>query len=412
MIIFVRALLLLMLLSLPANAQEGVIPLEVDQGQDRAIAKRIENILGQLESYAAVDVEVVSGVVTLRGEILDADGFDDLDLLVSRIEGIVAIKNEVTSSAGIMKRLEPAMGRFWSRTKQGFAFLPVLIVALLTFAAIVGAGFAVARLHNIWDRLAPNSFVADIYRTLIRLAFIVGGLIIALEILGASALLRSILGAAGIIGLAIGFAVRDTVGNFIASLLLSIRQPFRPNDTIEIGGDIGRVIRLTSRATILLSFDGNHIRIPNATVFKSRIINYTRNRERRFEFTLDMPRGVSAPKDQARAFETLNSLPFILSQPVPEVWISDVTDDKITLKFLAWIDQHHTDFARARGQAMRLVKLALENKLGTAKKRAAEMTEADQISQADDDSVLEQMVEEDRRAHEDSDLLTPEGAEE
>ena len=78
MIIFVRALLLLMLLSLPANAQEGVIPLEVDQGQDRAIAKRIENILGQLESYAAVDVEVVSGVVTLRGEILDADGFDDI----------------------------------------------------------------------------------------------------------------------------------------------------------------------------------------------------------------------------------------------------------------------------------------------------------------------------------------------
>ncbi|MCB0384011.1 MAG: mechanosensitive ion channel, partial [Bdellovibrionales bacterium] len=51
------------------------------------------------------------------------------------------------------------------------------------------------------------------------------------------------------------------------------RQPFRPNDTVEIEGDQGKVIRLTSRATILLSFDGNHIRIPNSTVYKARIVN-------------------------------------------------------------------------------------------------------------------------------------------
>ena len=112
-----------------------------------------------------------------------------------------------------------------------------------------------------------------------RIVFVIAALVIALDILNATALLLTILGAARIIRLALGFAVRDTVENFIASVMLSIRQPFRLNDTVEINGDQGKVIRLTSRATILLSLDGNHIRIPNATVFKSHIINYSQNAE-------------------------------------------------------------------------------------------------------------------------------------
>ena len=162
------------------------------------------------------------------------------------------------------------------------AYLPLLAVAVLAFGVVVVIGFFIARREQPWDKLAPNAFIADIYRQLIRLAFIMIALVVALDILGATALLSTILGAAGIIGLAIGFAVRDTVENFLSSVMLSIRQPFRPNDTVEIGGDTGKVIRLTSRATILLSFEGNHIRIPNATVFKSRIINYSRNPSRRF----------------------------------------------------------------------------------------------------------------------------------
>jgi len=83
-----------------------------------------------------------------------------------------------------------------------------------------------------WNRIAPNAFIAELYRQLVRLMFIVGALVIALDVMNATALISTILGAAGIIGLALGFAVRDTVENFIASIMLSIRQPFRPNDTV------------------------------------------------------------------------------------------------------------------------------------------------------------------------------------
>ena len=81
----------------------------------------------------------------------------------------------------------------------------------------------------------------------------------------------------------------------MASIMLSERQPFQPNDFVQIDGHRGNVVRLTSRATILLSPGGNHVRIPNATVFKSRTVNFTRNSERRFEFELSVDnRRVSA----------------------------------------------------------------------------------------------------------------------
>ncbi|WP_090270058.1 mechanosensitive ion channel family protein [Thalassovita taeanensis] len=361
-------LLLSLLLGTPALTQSlatqeieqpsGTIAVEDSATQDAAIAVRIRDILNELEGYDDVTVTVSSGIVTLRGTTLDGAAAQRLNELISRVAGVVAIRNEVTETTDVVERLNPAMQRFKTRMTQFVSYLPLLAVAILAFAAVLMMGMLLARMKRPWDRLAPNSFIADIYRQVVRLVFLMGGIVVALDILGATALLSTILGAAGIIGLAIGFAVKDTVENFIASIMLSIRQPFRPNDAIEIGGDEGKVIRLTSRATILLSYDGNHIRIPNATVFKSRIVNYTRNAERRFSFDL----AVAPDSDLAQALplaqDTLTALPFVLDTPAPAVWIETVGDSTINLRLTAWIDQTATGLLVARSEAIRLVMAA------------------------------------------------------
>ncbi|MEC8294807.1 MAG: mechanosensitive ion channel family protein, partial [Pseudomonadota bacterium] len=322
-----------------ADQPSGPISVEDSATQDAAIAVRIRDILGELDGYEDVTVTVTSGIVTLKGTTLSSDLAEALSELVTRVDGVVAIRNDVVETTDVAERLSPAMERFRQRMGQVVAYLPLLAVAVLAFALIFGLGLLIARVRQPWDRLAPNAFIADIYRTVVRLGFLIAGLVLALDILGATALLSTILGAAGIIGLAIGFAVRDTVENFIASIMLSIRQPFRPNDTIEINGDEGKVIRLTSRATILLSYDGNHIRIPNATVFKSRIVNFTRNAERRFLFDV----GVAPDSDLALALrlaeDSLAALPFTLQTPAPSVWIQEIGDSTVTLRMTAWIDQ-------------------------------------------------------------------------
>ena len=327
--------------------------------RDRAIAQRIREILAELDGYANVSVEVRAGVVTLSGRVAEAEQIQRLSDLVARVDGVVTTVNAVQETTDIAERLDPALARFQRRLDQVAGALPVLAVALAAFLAVFGTGVVLARLRAPWRRLAPNEFIADIYRQIVRLAFFLAAVVVALDLLGATALLGTILGAAGIVGLAIGFAVRDTVENFIASVMLSIRQPFRQNDLVEIEGDLGKVVRLTSRATILLSLDGNHIRIPNATVFKARIVNFTRNDERRFQFDLTLPPGTDLARARRLAQETVQALPFTLETPAASTWIEEMTGSGAVLRVTGWLLQHRTDFALARSEAMRLVQDAL-----------------------------------------------------
>ena len=322
------------------------------------IADRLRAILQGLDQDD-IAASVEGGIVTLSGAVADQNVSAELVEIAGRLEGVVAVRNELTETEVLAERLDPVFERFEARVAQLLARLPLLLVAAAVFAAIAGLGYLIAR-GRFWGRFAPNTFIADIYRQVVRLAFALAGLVVALDLLGATALLGTILGAAGIIGLAIGFAVRDTVENFVASVMLSLRQPFRPNDLIEIEGVSGHVIRLTSRATILLSLDGNHIRIPNSVVFKSRIVNYTSNSARRFVFDIGIDPEAELEATRLLAQETLREMPFVLAEPEALVWIENITEAGVILRITGWIDQDATGFVAARGDAMRMVKAAIE----------------------------------------------------
>nr|WP_216863354.1 mechanosensitive ion channel family protein [Roseibium litorale] len=338
----------------PAIAADG------EGVSDRAIQTRLEKIFKELEGLQDVSASVRSGVVTLRGVVNDGPAVKRAEQLAIRVDGVVAVTNELTEETSVSERLVPVYERLQNRLLQAVSYLPLLLVALFFWGLVGFAGYVVAGREWPWSRLAPNAFIADLMRQFVRILFIVVGAVLALDILGATALLGTLLGAAGIVGLAVGFAVRDTVENYIASILLSIRQPFRPKDFIKIGEFDGFVISLTSRATILMEADGNHIRIPNATVFKSTIINYSTNPHRRFSFEL----GVDPDSDLADALQigldTLSAQPFILDDPEADAWIGELGDSNVLLVFAGWIDQRETDLLKARSEAIRLVKGALE----------------------------------------------------
>ncbi len=358
-------LCLSLLFAIPAHAQEtgeltGPISLEATDALDADIAVRLREILRALGGYDDVTVTVNEGIVSLRGTVSSAADAASLSALAARVEGVIAIQNQVVETSDISDQLNPAMERFEARMEQLQARLPLFLIALAVFALIVFLGYLLSSWRKPWDAIAPNRFIANLYQQLVMIAFVIAGLVVALDVLSATALLSTILGAAGIAGLAVGFAVRDTVENYIASILLSIRQPFRPNDVVEINGDEGKVIRLTGRATILLSFDGNHIRIPNATVFKSRIVNYSQNDERRIKFTIGVDPEADIGKARTLSEETMQGLPFVLKQPPALSWIDGITEGGVQIKVTGWINQHETSTVRAKGEALRQVKLAIE----------------------------------------------------
>ncbi len=431
--------LFLCLFPLAAQAQtegsqpNGAIAIESDLQQDAAIADRIRDILRQLEGYGGVSVSVADGIVTLRGTALDAGRIEALNDLVARVEGVVAIENQVRESTDVVERLNPAVERMQARLEQFVAFSPLILVAATAGILMILFGLWLARRSWPWDRIAPNAFIADIYRQLVRLSFVVLGVVLALDLINATALLSTILGAAGIVGLAIGFAVRDTVENFISSIMLSIRQPFRPKDLVEIEGDMGHVIRLTSRATILLSLDGNHIRIPNSTVFKAKIINYTRNDERRFTFLVGVDPASDIAEVQRIMLAALEELPFVLDAPGPGVWVEGLGPSTIDITAAGWIKQHETGIGMAKGEAIRVVKARLEEAgislpeptyrlLGAAPAQPQPANDGRTIAPpvqveaqpvgTDEAAALDEIIEAEREALPDDDLLRKEAPQE
>lgn len=327
--------------------------------EDKQIDQRIEAILRQMTGMADVRIRVSAGVVSLTGEVAEINLIQEAEDIAKRVEGVIAVRNNIQQVDSVSEQIEPAIDRMLERIENIALKFPIMLVALLIFMFFVFLGLWVAK-RVFWNRLAPNGFIADLIRQIIRLLFIGIGVVAGLDIMGATALLSTLLGAAGIVGLAVGFAVRDTVENYIASILLSLRQPFRPNDFITIAGESGTVVSLTSRATILLSLDGNHVRIPNATVFKGTIINFSRNPHRRFSFIISIAPDADIKTAIKIGIETLTAKGFTLNTPAPNAWVETIGASTIDIFYCAWIDQTVSDFVRSRSAAIHYVIQALE----------------------------------------------------
>lgn len=330
-----------------------------ETGQDANIEQRIAGIFGEVPSLQSVTVAVDEGVVTLGGTVADNQAAERAEVIAARVDGVVTIENNVARDVSVSSGL--GLGPLGERVAEFTRMLPLIGAALLVGLLIAGIGYLLASLTGLWRRVAPNSFLAELIASAIRFAFVIGGIVIALDMIGAGALMGAVLGGAGVIGIALGFAMRDTVENYVASLMLSVRQPFRANDHVLIDDKEGRVIRLTSRATILMTLDGNHLRIPNGSVFKAVILNYSRNPQRRFDFEL----GIDAEDDPDAARrlgrDVVRDLPFVLSDPAPEARVVQVGDSNIVLQFLGWVDQNEADWFKARSRAIARVKRALED---------------------------------------------------
>lgn len=351
-------------LAAPASAQEAGGDPEIAIGNaapdDEAIAERLSVIFAEIPALDSVDVAVRGGVVFLTGEVAGEPSAERAVSIAQRVAGVVTVEDGIKRTLDIEGNVSPFVDdveAFFSRLARSW---PVYAIVLAVFLVIIVLGHALASWSGFWNRVTPNPFLARLLSQTVRVFTFALAVFIALGLLGATALLGALAGVAGIVGLALGFAVRDTIENYIASILLSVRQPFRARDHVVINEREGIVVRLTSRATVLMTLDGNHLRIPNAEVFKGVILNYTRNPERRFEFDL----GVDAEDDPVAAMDAglkaIAALDFVLTDPAPDASIVKVGDSSIVLKFTGWVDQTDTDFLKARSLAIRAAKGVIE----------------------------------------------------
>jgi len=344
----------------PDPAVKIIEPDQASLPSDSQIKSRLAEIFANLPGMSAVSIEVNDGVIILSGSVDDTETLESAERLAQRVAGGVMVINKIARDRSLAARLKIAIESIKLRFKELAGNAPLLLLAL----AVVGVAFFVARLAGkagqFYEKVSVNWFIRDLLRQGIQLAIIFSGVVIALKLLDATALLGSLVGALGIVGLAVGFATRDTVENYIASMLLSLRQPFQRDDYISIEGIEGKVLRLTPRATVLMSLEGNHLRIPNAKVYKATITNYTRNPLRRFDFDVGVDTGIDLSLPRALAVTTLSELMGVLPSPPPLCLVRALGDSSVILNVVGWIDQRETDFLKVRSAAQQRVKEAFD----------------------------------------------------
>lgn len=344
----------------PLKDPEPVIEVKQESNADQAIESRIENIFSKIDGITEVEVLVNAGVVTLSGDVSNEKLARDAQDIAIRTAGVVTVEDEINRTLDVRGNVTPLLNRAQEWIRIVFRAIPLMILAGLLLFVFVLTGGWLSRRSSFWKRIAPNPFLAELISQAVRIVVIGIGAMVAMNLLGGSRYVNAVLGGAGVIGIAIGFAVRDSMENYVSSIMLSVRQPFRAKDHVIIDDREGIVARLTSRATILMTLDGNHLRIPNSIVFKGIILNYTTNPDRRFDFEL----GVDASDNPLAAMkvgmEALRSHDFVLDEPAPSSFITTVGDSNIVVRFQGWVNQKDTDFSKARSRAITSVKAILE----------------------------------------------------
>lgn len=355
--------LLLLLFCLPLTG--GAFPIQEFPDSTRTdpnteLEQRIAAVFSQIPDFEGVDVAVEAGVVRLSGTVLKVQEADEAVALAQRFDGVVYVVNSIQTDVEVEARVTPALSRIQQYLNNFIAFLPLLGVALVVLLAFMTLAYMVGRLKRPFERFDISPMVRHVVRRLLRMFILLIGLLLVLDILGITSMVGAVLGAAGLAGIALGFAFQDIVENYLAGLLMSIRRPFELNDLIQIGSDLGKVVRLTARELILMTPDGNHVRIPNATVFKSTVYNYTRNPLRRFDFQVGVDVEEDLQQVQRLGLDTLDAMRGVLATPEPTMRIQSLGDSNVVIAFFGWVNQTEADFGKVKSEAIRLVKRALD----------------------------------------------------
>ena len=330
--------------------------------RDAQIADRLERILGASGWFTPLSVSVREGIVFIDGQTETDDRREWAQQLALRTQDVVAVVNRIEVQPTISWDFTPTwreLGRLVDRL-QWFAPLAVASVVILLVFWLLSRGVTALTRHALQRRLS-SPLLVNIAARVVALPVILIGVYLVLQIAGLTRLAVTVLGGTGLVGIVVGLAFREIAENSLASILLSVRNPFRTGDWIQVGEHEGIVQNLNMRTTILLTLDGNHVLIPNALVYKSVVTNFSTNPGRRAEFAVGIGYADSIVKAQDVILAALRAHPAVLDAPEPAAIVDELGASTVNIRVQFWFDGKTYSIFKVRSSLMRQVKRALQD---------------------------------------------------
>ena len=245
---------------------------------------------------------------------------------------------------------------------DGFTImLPNIVLALIVFAIFFWFGREIKRVVRRVTR--HHHQARNLGLVLGRLAqgtIVLVGLFIALSIVIPTLKAGDLVQLLGISGVAIGFAFRDILQNFLAGILILLTEPFRIDDQIVFKNFEGTVENIETRATTIRTYDGRRIVIPNAELFTNAVTVNTAFDKRRTEY--DVGIGYNDDIDRAKQLmlEALYSVNEVLKDPAPDVLVLELAESTVNIRVRWWIaPPRRIDDMRSRDKVICAIKKKL-----------------------------------------------------
>jgi len=240
--------------------------------------------------------------------------------------------------------------------------MPNFVVAVLVIVIFVLFGKVARKIVNqLLPKTSANESVVSIISTVIYLIILFIGLFVALGILNLNKTVTSLLAGAGVLGIALGFAFQEIAANFVSGIVIAFREPYRLGDIIEIQKYMGRVERINLRTTVITTFDGLNVFVPNKTMFTEPLINYTLTSKRRVELKVGISYGDDLEKAESLIKQACADAPGRLNGKDIDVYYEEFGDSSINLIVFIWIEYPGNEYyLRARHYAIVQIKRIFE----------------------------------------------------
>lgn len=238
-----------------------------------------------------------------------------------------------------------------------FAVAVVIVIAFALLARLVRWG-----VKKGFGKASENVAVINLFAMISYLITFTLGVFIALGVLQLDKTVTSILAGAGILGLAIGFAFQDIAANFLSGILMAFRKPLRVKDLVETNGYMGTVEHISIRTTVLSTFQGQEVMIPNKDVFNNPITNYTKTGRRRVDLPVGVSYGDDLRKVEQLVKDTISALDGVdVTQGVDLVY-TEFGDSSINFVTVFWLkDISHGSYLKWRSEAILAIKEAFDS---------------------------------------------------
>ncbi len=332
------------------------------RADDKQIAQRLEKILQATKWFREPSASVDNGVVFLQGRTSEESFKKWAGDLGRNTRDVVAVVNRIEvdppaiwDSSYVRNQLA-TIGRSLVRALP----LVVFAVVVLTIAYLITKVMTRLLQRSLAHRL-PSQLLRKTAARAVGVVIFLLALYLVLQVAGLTRLALTLAGGTGVVGLALGIAFKDITENFLASIYLSIQKPFEVGDLVQVDGALGYVQRVTARTTILMTLDGNHVQIPNATVFKNSLRNFTSNPNRRVDFVVGVGYDDPIIKAQTIAMEVLRGHEAVLQDPEPWVLVDALGSSTVNLRIYFWLDGRKYSWLKVQSAVIRLIKGAFQD---------------------------------------------------